>query len=74
LFFLPRKFFYLKNTNPSYWCKPNGEVIVKINIHADKPLLNFGFNVMQKYGGCDPNCKQMSNGNCKCNGGVIIFE
>jgi hypothetical protein len=38
-----------KNTNPFYWCKPNGEeTIVKINIHADNPLLNFGFNVMQK--------------------------
>jgi hypothetical protein len=26
----------------------NNQTIIKINIHADKPLLNFGFNVMLK--------------------------
>jgi hypothetical protein len=26
----------------------NNQTIVKINIHADKPLSNFGFNIMQK--------------------------
>jgi hypothetical protein len=34
----------------------NNQTIIKISIHADKPLSNFGFNIMQKDNQCNPNC------------------
>jgi hypothetical protein len=47
----------------------NNQSIVKINIHADKPLSNFGFNIMQKDGSCvsnNNNTCSVKNGICYC--------
>jgi hypothetical protein len=45
----------------------NNQTIIKINIRADKPLSNFGFNIMQKddFVVCHDDCIK-ENGQCNC--------